>query len=116
MRLVFRDDRRGEVIEIELWDEGKDDTSESQEEMRRIAEAKLAAHIEQLGPLEESASQRLTLATKGVVEEYLETQGKDWNSKYEEVAKEIHEAVAVGKMTNQEAAQKLEELKKWTPC
>ena len=112
LRLEFRDGRRVEVMEIELWDEGKADTSESQEEMRRIAEAKLAVHTEQLGPLDESAAQRLTLATKGVVEEYLETQGKDWNSKYEEVAKEIHEAVAVGKMTNQEAAQKLEGLKK----
>ena len=112
LRLEFRDGRRVEVMEIELWDEGKADTSESQEEMRRIAEAKLAAHTQQLGPLDESASQRLTLATKGVVEEYLETQGKDWNSKYEEVEKEIGEAVAAGKITNQEAAQKLEELKK----
>ena len=112
LRLEFRDGRRVEVMEIELWDEGKANTSESQEEMRRIAEAKLAVHTEQLGPLEESASQRLTLATRGVVEEYLETQGKDWNSKYEEVAKEIHEEVAAGKITNQEAAQKLEGLKK----
>ena len=94
------------------WSEDKDAASESQKKMRRIAKAKIAAHTEQLGPLDESASQRLTLATKGVVEEYLDAQGKDWNSKYEEVAKEIHEAVATGKMTNQEAAQKLEGLKK----
>ena len=53
-------------MEIELWDEGKADTSESQEEMRRIAEAKLTAHTEQLGPLEESASQRLTLVPRGL--------------------------------------------------
>ena len=112
LRLVFRDDRRGEVIEIELWDEGKADPSESQEEMRRIAEAKLAAYTQQLGPLDDSASQRLTLATKGVVEEYLETQGKDWDSKYEEVEKEIREGVAVGKLTHEQAAQKLEGLKK----
>ena len=94
------------------WSEDKDTASESQEKMRRIAEAKIAAHAEQLGPLDESAAQRLTLATKGVVEEYLDAQGKNWNSKYEEVAKEIHEAVAAGKITNQEAAQKLEGLKK----
>ena len=104
--------REAVELSIEFWDKDKEDASEYQEEMRRIAAAKLAAHTEQLGPLEESASQRLTLATKGVVEEYLETQGKDWNSKYEEAAKEIHEAVAVGKMTNQEAAQKLEGLQK----
>ena len=112
LRLEFRDGDIVEVMEIELWDEDKDDNSESQEEMRRIAEAKLAAHTEQLGPLEESASQRLTLATKGVVEEFLDTQGEDSEARYEEAEKEIHEAVAVGKLTNQEAAQKLEGLKK----
>lgn len=83
LRLEFRDGDKVEVMEIELWDEGKDDTSESQEEMRRIAEAKLAAHTQQLGPLDESASQRLTLVTKGVVEEYLETQGDSLRAKYE---------------------------------
>ena len=102
-----------EVTEIVLWDENKGDTSESQEEMRRLAAAKLAAHTEQLGPLEESASQRLTLAAKGVVVEYLEKQGKDWKTKYKEVEKEIHEAVAAGKMTRQQAAQQLEGLKQW---
>ena len=112
LRIEFRDGDAVEGFKVELWGEDEEDDSESQEKMRRIAEAKLAAHTEQLRPLEESASQRLALATKGVVEEYLETQGKDWNSKYEEVAKEIHEAVAVGKLTNQEAAQKLEGLKK----
>ena len=50
----------------------------------RMVEAKLAAHTEQLGPLDESASQRLVLVTKGVVEEYLETQGDILRAKYEE--------------------------------
>ena len=112
LRLEFRDGDIVEVMEIELWDEDKDDNSESQEEMRRIAEAKLAAHTEQLGPLEESASQRLTLATKGVVEEYLDAQGEDSEVRYEEAEKEVRKAVAVGELTNQEAAQKLEELKR----
>ena len=94
------------------WSEDKDTASESQEKMRQIAEAKLAAHTEQLGPLEESASQRLTLATKGVVEEYLDAQGGDSEARYEEAEKEIQEAVAAGKMTNHEAAQTLEGLKK----
>ena len=75
---------RLEALKTELWGEGEDDASEFQEKMRRIAEAKLAAHTEQLGQLDESALQRLVLVAKGVVEEYLETQGKDWNSKYEE--------------------------------
>ena len=105
-------DREQVEFWIEFWDEDKNDTPESQEKIKHLAAAKLAAHTEQLGPLEESASQRLTLATKGVVEEFLDTQGEDSEARYEEAEKEIHEAVAVGKMTNQEAAQKLEALKK----
>ena len=73
---------RLEALKIELW--GEDDDSDSQEQMRQFVEAKLAAHIEQLGPLGESASQRLALVTKGVVEEYLEAQDDDWETKYEE--------------------------------
>ena len=94
------------------WSEDKDAASESQEEMRRIAAAKLAAHTEQLGPLDETASQRLVLVAKGVVEEYLDAQDDDWETKYEEAEKEVLEAVTVGKMTIQEAAQKLEGLRK----
>ena len=108
-----------EVVKIELrgedwigWSEDKDAASESQEKIRRIVEAKLTAHTEQLGPLDESASQRLTLVAKGVVEEYLDAQGEDWDSKYEEVAQEIREAVAIGKMAPEQAAQKLEDFKK----
>ena len=72
------------ALKIELWGEGKDDASELQEKMKRFVEAKLAAHTEQLGPLDESASQRLVLVTKGVVEEYLEAQGESLEAKYEE--------------------------------
>ena len=123
--IEFPVEGKDEVMKIEIWGEDigkvlidwgedKDAASESQEKMRWIAEAKLAAHTEQLGPLDESASQRLTLVAKGVVEEYLEARGEDWDSKYQEVTKEIREAVAVGKMTREQAAQKLEDFKKWS--
>jgi hypothetical protein len=75
---------RLEALKIELWGEGEEDASEFQEKMRQFVEAKLAAHTEQLGPLDENASQRLVLVTKGVVEEYLETQGDILRAKYEE--------------------------------
>ena len=75
---------RLEALKTELWGEGEDDPSEFQEKMRQFVEAKLAAHTEQLGPLDENASQRLVLVTKGVVEEYLETQGDILRAKYEE--------------------------------
>ena len=75
---------RLETLKIELWGEGKDDASEVQEKMRQFVEAKLAAHTEQLGPLDGSASQRLVLVAKGVVEEYFEAQDGDWEARYEE--------------------------------
>ena len=75
---------RLEALKIELWGEGEDDPSEFQEKMRQFVEAKLDAHTQQLGPLDESASQRLVLVTKGVVEEYLETQGDNLRAKYKE--------------------------------
>ena len=103
---------RLETLKTELWGEDKDDVLEPQEKMRWIAEAKLAAHTEQLGPLDESASLRLALVTKGVVEEYLEAQGEDWKAMYEEAKKEIIEAVETGRLTREQAAQRLEGLKK----
>ena len=105
-------DREQVEFWIEFWDEDKNDTPESQEKIKHLAAAKLAAHTEQLGPLQESASQRLTLAAKGVVEEYLDTQGEDSEARYEEAEKEVREAVAAGKLTREQAAQKLEGLKK----
>ena len=77
-------DREQVEFWIEFWDEDKNDTPESQEKIKHLAAAKLAAHTEELGPLEESASQRLTLATKGVVEEFLDAQGEDSEARYEE--------------------------------
>ena len=73
---------RLEALKIELW--GEDVAAESEEKMKRFVEAKLAAHTEQLGPLDESAAQRLVLVTKGVVEEYFEAQSEALKAKYEE--------------------------------
>ena len=73
---------RLQALKIEIW--GEDQAAEFEEKMKRFVEAKLAAHTEQLGPLDESAAQRLVLVTKGVVEEYFEAQGEALKAKYEE--------------------------------
>ena len=52
------------------------DTAESQAQMMQLAEAKLAAHTELLGPLTERAARRLALVAKGVAQQYTETQDK----------------------------------------
>ncbi|MDE0689524.1 MAG: carboxypeptidase-like regulatory domain-containing protein [Candidatus Poribacteria bacterium] len=60
--------------ENQPWIEIKADTAESPEQMMEIAEAKLAAHTELLGALDERATRRLALAAKGVAQQYFEAQ------------------------------------------
>ena len=64
------------VINEINWNETNTDTPESQAQMRRLAEAKLAAHTELLGPLTERAARRLALVAKGVAQQYTEAQDK----------------------------------------
>ncbi len=47
---------------------------ELQEWINQLAEYVLAAHIEQLAPLDANASKRLALASKGVLEQFIESQ------------------------------------------
>lgn len=60
--------------ENQPWIEIKTDTAESPEQMMKIAEAKLAAHTELLGVLDERATRRLALAAKGVAQQSFEAQ------------------------------------------
>ena len=51
-------------------------TAASPEQMMEIAEAKLVAHTELLGALDERAARRLALVAKGVAQQYTEAQDK----------------------------------------
>lgn len=92
----------------------KDNTPESQERIKQIqeiAEAKLMAHTELLGPLTEDADRRLQVAAKGVVQRYMETQGEDPGAMYRETNAKLMKAVEAGEITREEAAEKLEALR-----
>ena len=65
-----------DVREKQPGDEINTDTAESQAQMMQLAEAKLAAHTELLGPLTERAARRLALVAKGVAQQYTEAQDK----------------------------------------
>jgi hypothetical protein len=90
---------------------------------RQLAEAKLAAHTGQLGELDARAARRLALASKGVVELYVEAQtdgGKshqrihangDREARFEQGQIEIQQAVAEGRITREQAAQRLGEMR-----
>jgi hypothetical protein len=58
------------------WVELNAGTAASPEQMMQLAEAKLVAHTELLGPLDEPAARRLALVTKGVAQQYTEAHDK----------------------------------------
>ena len=108
--------------------EAENSNSEFEKRAKLMAEAKLAAYTEQLGSLDDRASRRLSLVTKGVVEQHLEAQPEDPDERYKiverververveaEIARaeaEIIKAVKAGKINRREVGAKLEALKK----
>ena len=95
--------------------EAENSNSEFEKRAKLMAEAKLAAYTEQLGSLDDRASRRLSLVTKGVVEQHLEAQPEDPDERYKRVERaeaEIIKAVKVGLINRREVGAKLEALKK----
>ena len=92
--------------------EAENSNSEFKKRAKLMAEAKLAAYTEQLGSLDDRASRRLSLVTKGVVEQHLEAQPEDPDARYKKAEAEIIKAVRVGLINRREVGAKLEALKK----
>ena len=92
--------------------EAENSNSEFEKRAKLMAEAKLAAYTEQLGSLDDRASRRLSLVTKGVVEQHLEAQPEDTDERYKKAEAEIIKAVRVGLINRREVGAKLEALKK----
>jgi len=92
--------------------EAENSNSEFKKRAKLMAEAKLAAYTEQLGSLDDRASRRLSLVTKGVVEQHLEAQPEDTDERYKKAEAEIIKAVRVGLINRREVGAKLEALKK----
>ena len=86
-------------------------TTESQERMKWLAEAKLAAHTELLGPLDERASQRLALAAKGVTEQNFEDQDKGRDIVLRGFETQFARAVEAGEITREQAVERLQAMK-----
>ncbi len=86
----------------------KDEKSDPQEHMKQLLEAKLAAYIEMLGINSKHASQRLTSAGTGVVQQYLET--KDRMAMYREAEAKIMKALAARELTPEQAHKQLGDL------
>ena len=93
--------------ERQPWIEINPDPAESEEQMKQIAEAKLMAHTELLGTLDERAARRLALVAKGVAQQYFEAQDETREAISKEVEADLMKKVEDGKMTREEAAAML---------
>ena len=87
------------------------DTAEPQGAMQ-FAEAKLQAHTELLGPLDERASQRLALATNGVVQQHFEAQDERHERTLQGFEADFMQKIEAGEMTREQALDTLEAIKK----
>ena len=93
--------------EKQPWIELNVDIAESEEQMVELAEAKLVAHTELLGALDERATRRLALVAKGVVQQYFEAQDETREAISEEVEADLMKKVEDGQMTHEEATAML---------
>ena len=93
--------------ENQPWIELNANIAESEEQMVALAEAKLVAHTELLGVLDERATRRLALVAKGVVQQYFEAQDETREAISEEIEADLMKKVEDGKMTHEEATAML---------
>lgn len=93
--------------ERQPWIEINPTPAESPEQMVETAEAKLTAHTELLGTLDERATRRLALVAKGVAQQYFEAHDETREAISEEVEADLMKKVEDGKMTHEEAAAML---------
>ena len=89
------------------WMKLNPDKVASPEQMMEIAEAKLVAHTELLGALDERATRRLALVTKGAVQQHFEAQNEISEAISREVEADLMKKVEDGKMPPEEAAAML---------
>ena len=79
---------------------------------KQFAEAKLQAHTELLGTLDEPAAQRLAIATKGVVQQHFEAQDERREKTIQGFEAHLMEEIEAGEMTRERALGVLEAMKK----
>ena len=89
----------------------KDNTAKSQERMKWINAAKLAAHTELLGPLDERAARRLALAAKGTVQQSFENQEGIREQVLRGFEGEFRKRIEAGEMTLEQAAVGLQVIR-----
>ena len=110
IRVVKVDEEAADVLKKSVQSE--DRTAKSQERMKWIAETKLTAHTELLGPLDERAARRLALAAKGTVQQDFEFEEETHEQMLQELEARFMKEVEAGKMTREQAAVRLQVMRK----
>ena len=76
------------------------------------AEAKLTAHSELLGSLDENATRRLTVAIKGTVQQYVEARDKDAETMFHQVEAALMGLIEAGEMKREHAVERLNDMRR----
>ena len=76
----------------------------------QLAEAKLEAHTELLGPLDENASRYLAVATKGVLQQYFEARDKEAETMFHKVEAVLMRLAETGVMKREHATEELNDM------
>jgi len=114
-------DRRMTELKRRIFAEEFDPTvakGSASDHRRDLIVATLAAHTEQLGELDARASKRLELVSKGVVVQHMESleareqasEGAD--ARLEQEMRAIREAIGAGRLTREQAAERMEGLRR----
>ena len=77
-----------------------------------VATAKLMAHTELLGPLDERAARRLALAARGAVQQYFEKRDEIREQVLQGFAEKYRQRIEAGEMTLEQAAVGLQVIRK----
>ena len=101
-----------DLLDEQHWIEINTDATVSEEQMKQIAEAKLIAHTELLGPLDERAARRLALVVKGVVQQYFEVQDEHRERMLERFEADFRQRIEAGEMDPEHAAVRLQMMRK----
>lgn len=84
----------------------------SQVRTEQLITAKLTAHSELLGSLDEDASRHLRVAIKGAVQQHFDAQEKEAKKKFRKVEILLMRLVEAGEMKPEHAADRLDDMRK----
>ena len=83
----------------------------SQARTKELIAAKLTAHSELLGPLDENASRRLTVAIKGVVQQHFDAREKEAERMFRKVEAVLMRGVEAGEIKPEHVAEILNDMR-----